>query len=276
MDPKVATDTLQNVPETLLLPLYNRAVESQRPNPIIQDPRAVELVQRLDYDFARFGPGHLSHPIRARMMDDILRAFLARHPDAVVINLGAGLDTAFERVDNGQVRWYEVDLPESIALRRQFFAESERHRFVTESALAPGWLDLVEPGTPLMVLAAGLLMYFTEEQVRWLITTLAERFPGAELQFDTIPRWFSAQSLAGKARMPGGSFVLPPMPWGININEVPRLATWHPAIRSISVRDYQTGYRWRWGIIGYMALIPALRNHFGGSLVHLRYAPPSA
>ncbi|NJO07613.1 MAG: class I SAM-dependent methyltransferase [Chloroflexaceae bacterium] len=133
MQAKVATDSLRDVPETLLLPLYNRAVESQRPDAIIRDEQAVELVQRLDYDFSRFGRGHASHPIRARVMDDILHSFLARHPDAVVINLGAGLDTQFFRVGNASVRWYEIDLPESIALRRQFFTENERYQFVAGS-----------------------------------------------------------------------------------------------------------------------------------------------
>jgi O-methyltransferase involved in polyketide biosynthesis len=274
MEPKIATDTLRDVPETLLLPLYNRAVESQRPDAILRDERAMDLVQRLDYDFSRFGPGHVSHPIRARVMDDILTAFLARHPDAVVMNLGAGLDTAFERVDNGSVRWYEVDLPESIALRRQFFEASDRYRFIEGSALDFAWMDLVLPDTPLMVLAAGLLMYFTEADVKRLITTLAARFPGAEMQFDTITRHFSAQSLAGKAQMPEGSFTLPPMPWGINTNEIDRIAAWHPAITVVQVRDYTVGYRRRWGVYGYLALLPPLRNRFVSALVHLRFGPP--
>lgn len=272
---KIATDTLRDVPETLLLTLYNRAVESQRPDAILHDEHALELVQRLDYDFTRFGRGHIAHPIRARVMDDIVRAFLARHPAAVVINLGAGLDTQFDRVDNGQVQWYEVDLPEVIAIRRRFFAESSRYRFIAESALSLGWMELMPPGTPLMVVAAGLLMYFPEAEVKRLIVTLAERFPGMEMQFDTISCWFSAQSLVGKARMPGG-FTLPPMPWGINVNDIPQIATWHPTITIANVRDYTQGYRRRWGVYGYLALIPPVRKRFMGALVHLRCMTPPA
>ncbi|NJK82194.1 MAG: class I SAM-dependent methyltransferase [Chloroflexaceae bacterium] len=244
------------MPETLLLTLYNRAVESQRPDAIIRDEQAVELVQRLDYDFRRFGRGHASHPIRARVMDDILHSFLARHPDAVVINLGAGLDTQFFRVGNASVRWYEIDLPESIALRRQFFTENERYQFVAGSVGGDAErMDLVPPDTPLMVLAAGLLMYFTADEVKRLITTLAERFPGAEMQFDTITRWFSNQSLVGKARLPGG-FVLPPMPWGINGNQITQITTWHPAIKIVQARDYTIGYRRRWGVYGHIGAPP--------------------
>lgn len=272
MEARIATDTLRGVPETLLLTLYNRAIESQRPDAIVRDEHAVDLVQRLDYDFTRFGAGHVSHPIRARVMDDIMRPFLVRHPDAVVINLGAGLDTQFFRVDNGRVRWYEVDVPEVIALRRQFFAEHDRYRFVAGSALTFDWMDLAVPGAPLMVLAAGVLMYFPEAEVKRLITTLAERFPGAEMQFDTISRWFSARSLVGKARMLTTNFVLPPMPWGINANEIANIATWHPTIRIVEARNYTAGYRRRWGLPGYLTLIPALRNRFEGMLVHLRVA----
>jgi O-methyltransferase involved in polyketide biosynthesis len=121
-----------------------------------------------------------------------------------------------------------------------------------------------------MVIAAGLLMYFPEADVRRLLTTLAGRFPGAEMQLDTIPRWFSARSLADKARLPGG-FVLPPMPWGINMNEIGSIATWHPSITILRVRDYAEGYRHRWGAYGYLALIPPLRNRYMAAMIHLRF-----
>ena len=40
-----------------------------------------------------------------------------RNPQAAVVHLGCGLDTRFERVDNGQVEWFDLDIPDVMALR---------------------------------------------------------------------------------------------------------------------------------------------------------------
>ena len=111
------------------------------------------------------------------------------HPDAVVVDIGCGLDARFERVDNGQVVWYDLDLPNVIALRRQFYAETPRRRFIANSAFDLAWLDLVasRQGQPCLFVSEGMLVYFSEEQVKRLVLALRERFPGAELIFDSVP-----------------------------------------------------------------------------------------
>jgi O-methyltransferase involved in polyketide biosynthesis len=113
---------LGGVPETLLWTLYHRAVEARRPDAVLHDPRAVELVERIDYPFAqRFGPGGRLgqwQALRARCFDIQVGRFLRRHPDGTVVALGEGLETQLWRVDNGRVRWVSVDLPETIEVRR--------------------------------------------------------------------------------------------------------------------------------------------------------------
>lgn len=42
-----------------------------------------------------------------------------------MIEIGTGLNTRFESVDNGVVRWLDLDLPDTIELRRQFFANTD-------------------------------------------------------------------------------------------------------------------------------------------------------
>jgi O-methyltransferase involved in polyketide biosynthesis len=100
-----------------------------------------------------------------------------------VVSLGCGLDDRRRRVDNGRVRWLDLDLPEVIALRRRFLPESDRMRFVASSVLDLAWLDLLpdEPGHRILFVAEGLLMYLPPEGVRALVTTLLDRRPGAEL-----------------------------------------------------------------------------------------------
>jgi O-methyltransferase involved in polyketide biosynthesis len=261
------------VPETLLIPLYGRALETGRPDAIVRDPKAVDLVGRPDADFARFGRGSVQHAIRARELDSIVRAFLGRHPAALVVNLGAGPDTAFDRVDDGRVRWDELDLPEVIALRPRLFAETARRRALARSALDPAWLDEVERRPRALVLAAGVLRYFPGAEVRRLVAALADRFPGGQLVFDTVPARLSRKTVrdAQKPPPPGGRYRWPAMPWGIDRPDGPRLAAWHPRIEVVRRLDPVVGYRRRLGLIGLLSLVPALNRRFGGSIVHLRF-----
>jgi len=128
--------------------------------------------------------------LRIRRYDRYVTKFLEREPDGIVVNLGCGLDNRRRRVDNGRVRWYDLDLPEVIALRRQFLAETERMRFIASSVLDFGWLDQLpdEPGHRFLFLAEGLLMYLPTDGVRSLVTTLCDRHPGAEFVAEVANR----------------------------------------------------------------------------------------
>ena len=121
--------TLSGVPETLLIPLYNRAMESQRPDAMVKDEKAVELVTKMPLDFSRVRQIPMTELLKVmrimftREFDRYARDFLDRHPGAVVVHLGCGLDSRFERVDNGYVEWYDLDLPEVIDLRRKYLGD---------------------------------------------------------------------------------------------------------------------------------------------------------
>lgn len=188
---------LSAVSETLFLPLYALAIESQRPDPIMADPETVRLMHRLDARFAGSGKpffrrltrGRLpralrtSMALRIRQYDRYAVAFLEREPDAVVVNLGCGLDDRRRRVDNGRMLWFDLDLPEVIALRREYLAETDRMHFIESSVLDPGWIAQLppQPGRRFLFIAEGLLMYLPPEKVRSLIVALSERFPDSEL-----------------------------------------------------------------------------------------------
>ncbi len=187
----VSAHDLQGVAETLLLPLYYRATESQRPDRLIADDKAVELMQRLEYDFSRFArlqQERLATLVRIRVFDRCAQAFLACHPDGSVINLGCGLDTRFYRIDNGAAEWYDLDLPEVIALRRDLLGEPPRCHLIASSAFDFDWMNRVstEPGRAVLISTEGVLPYFDETDVRSLVLSLTQRFPGAELIFDAL------------------------------------------------------------------------------------------
>ena len=193
---------LKNVQQTLLLPLWGRAVETRKEHPLLVDRKADEIVAALDYDFAAMAESlspisRLSWIVRCLRFDEAARSFLAAHPDATMVNLGCGLDTTFERVDNGRLRWFDVDLLDVIALRRRLIPESERSRLVVGSLLEEGWRKAIEPRDAVFFIAAGVLYYLREEQVRALLSGLATEFPDAQLIFDACSPL--GQKLANKA-----------------------------------------------------------------------------
>jgi O-methyltransferase involved in polyketide biosynthesis len=179
------------VQETLFIPLAARARETQRKHPVLHDPKAVQLAQSIDYDAAKYGRGVGGSVTvqRTAIIDFWVRSFLAAHPAATVVELGTGLNTRFERVDNGQVHWFDLDLPDTIDLRRNFFADTGRRRMIAASALDEDWLPTVARSRgPYFFVADGVLVYLPEEQVMATLARMAERFPGALLALDTYPR----------------------------------------------------------------------------------------
>jgi O-methyltransferase involved in polyketide biosynthesis len=179
------------IQETLFITLAARARESRRKRPLLRDPRAVELVESIDYDTAKYGRG-AGGPItvlRSTIFDFWVRSFLADNPNGTVVELGTGLNTRFERVDNGTVHWIDLDLPDTIELRRRFFTDSDRRRMVAASVLDTDWPSAVEdcPG-PYLFVTEGVLVYLPENEVTAMLTRLGERFPGAMIAFDTYSR----------------------------------------------------------------------------------------
>ena len=191
--------TLRGIPETLLTTLYLRALETQRPDALIMDEKAVELVNRLSanttirYDFERVRRIPLSETnrlviiLRNRQIDRRAQEFLRRHPISTVVHIGCGLDARFERLDNGQVEWFDLDLPDVIALRRRLIGdERDRYHLLGCSVFDDAWMEALSAHRrqPVLFLAEGVFMYFDEAQVKSLVLKLRDHFPGVELVFD--------------------------------------------------------------------------------------------
>jgi O-methyltransferase involved in polyketide biosynthesis len=194
---EMVNSNLSGVSETLLVTLYLRAMESQRPDAIIKDEKAVALVKQISdegrYDFSRIRLLHLNEAnklviiLRSRKFDRYTRNFLERHPEATVVHIGCGLDTRFERVDNGQVEWYDLDFPDVIELRRKLIGDEwGRYHLLGCSVLEDNWLEVVSAHhkRPFLFVAEGVSMHLKEAQNKSLVRKLYNHFPGAELIFD--------------------------------------------------------------------------------------------
>ncbi|HUL26854.1 MAG TPA: class I SAM-dependent methyltransferase [Streptosporangiaceae bacterium] len=185
------------VQETLFIPLAARARATHRRRPVVRDPKAAEMVAAIDYDTTKYGrgAGGTVTVLRTAIFDSWVRAFLDAHPAGTVVEIGTGLNTRFERVDNGAVHWIDLDLPDTIELRRRFFADTGRRRMVAASVLDSAWLPAAaeSPG-PYFFAAEGVLVYLPEEQVSRALTQIVEQFPGAFIALDTYSqRTFSQQ-----------------------------------------------------------------------------------
>ena len=116
-----------------------RASETARPNPRIRDEKAAEIIEAIGADVSKYDPFLLHEGVVARtiMFADALREILAQHPDAVCVNLRCGFDDKFSQVDNGRIEWFDVDLPDQIAVRRKVFDDRPRCTMLDDGAAAP-------------------------------------------------------------------------------------------------------------------------------------------
>ena len=223
---------------TNLVTLYLRAHESRSRHPILGDHAAADAVDRIDYDFKRIHRNSLPASnqylvaLRAKALDIWCGDFLARHPDAVVLHLGCGLDGRAFRLDvPPAVLWFDLDQPSVIELRRRLYDESERYRMIGSSVTDLQWIERIPTGHPTLVVAEGLLMYVDESGVHQLFGHLLDRFDCGEMQFDT---------LSALAPLMSKVFTRGIIKWGI---ANPRhIETWNPKLRLVEQTSALTGY----------------------------------
>jgi O-methyltransferase involved in polyketide biosynthesis len=226
------------VQETLLIPLWARAKEAEKNNPIVYDPYARDIVAGIDYDFSRIETGQagdhqLVWPIRAYNFDRVAMEFLEHNSETVVINIGAGLDTTFQRIDNGTILWVNIDLPDVAALRQKLIPDSEREITIARSVFDFTWVDDIAEctkGRPILLMAAGVLCYFEEREVKALVRRLSHTYPSAHIAFDAMSRftvWGSNRAILKDSGMDSSAL----LKW--HLKKASRLRTWVNTIKVI-------------------------------------------
>ncbi|MBG0775916.1 MAG: class I SAM-dependent methyltransferase [Desulfovibrionaceae bacterium] len=260
---QIAVPLRDAVAETLFIPLYMRSLETERSGGLLQDPLACDMVRRIDHDFGRYSGGAASMvgtAIRVRHFDDQVRRFVREHEDPVVVNVGAGLDTRFHRVDQGRGIFYELDLPEVIAFRERLLPPGERDRFLATSMFETAWIDELvarHPGASFALVAEGVFMYFEESLVRPLFEALAARLPAAELHFDVSSSWATRNT----SRHDTVRFTRATFKWGLDDDLA--LQSWSPRLAHHGTWGYLDREKRRWGWRGFVwRRLPFLKNAF--------------
>ena len=262
---------LKGVQETMIIPLWARAVELKQPHPIIKDHKAVDIVRNLDYKFSKLDSEwatQLSVVIRTEILDCAVEKFMAKHELGTVINLGCGLDTRYYRLENSEYLWYDIDLPDTIELRRNFFDETDNYHMIGKSVFDYSWFDEITDNRPILIIAEGLLMYFSENEVDELMIALAQKFPGSEMIIETVPNSLVKQSQ--KSNLIEKQYdIQANFSWGINKGkDVEKL---NHNIEYIEDWHYFNYHKDRWRIIRWLSLIPYFKSRFGNRIVHFKF-----
>ncbi|HPS43550.1 MAG TPA: class I SAM-dependent methyltransferase [Treponemataceae bacterium] len=181
--------TLTGVQETLLLPLWGRAHETKKDKPLLIDKEAVRIIDQIDYDFSqierRVNPlSRMAWVARSIYFDQKIADFLTSFPNGTIINIGCGLDTTYERVHNGKATWYELDFPEVIETRKKVVQETSNRIFLPYSVFDPTWYAAVTAKSHVLVMIAGVIYYFQENEIKELVKALSDHFGTVQMIFD--------------------------------------------------------------------------------------------
>jgi O-methyltransferase involved in polyketide biosynthesis len=226
---------LTGVSETALMTLYGRAHQASQPDPIIDDPMAIKLVESIDFDFDKFGRRGQEMALRSLAVDKCTISYLTKHPEASVVALAEGLQTSFWRLDNalpgGKFRWVSLDLAPVIEMRERLLPYSARVTYLAQSALDYTWMDKIDSTNGVFITAEGLLMYLQPQQAMGLIAACAKRFPGGQMFFDLPPT--IVKRLAPKGLRSSRSYKVPPMPFSLSVHQLADLVHTMPGVRAV-------------------------------------------
>lgn len=234
--------------DTLLLTLYARSIESQKPRPLIQDEYAVKLVEQIDYNFHLFDnipTTSAAIALRSVHFDKVTRDFIRSHKNPIVVMVGCGLDTRKQRLEDisDQAIFYQLDLPEVIDLREQLLPPDPNEHYIRSCLRKTDWKDELlknHPEGEFIFLIEGVLMYFTESENRQFMTQLAERFSGAELHCDMFNHWMSQNTAFHEA------ISRTAVTFKFGLNDEKQIESWHSKLKHEQtwlLSDYPDWYR---------------------------------
>jgi O-methyltransferase involved in polyketide biosynthesis len=243
---------IRNIPEELFKPVYFRAEETKRPDAIIKDELAVRLMEKIAPNFSKFDDWTIQFgiAIHTLLVDNVVKQFLQKNPDGVIITLGGGLCTRPILLNNGQAQWFCVDAPYVESFWNQLIGESARNHFIPSFVTDLTWANqIAEEEREVLFIAEGVFLYLKEAEVKQVILFIQKKFPNSEIVMEVIGKFIlnSTQIFRSKA-IPGGRFQ-----WGIN--DCKEIESWHPGITLIKEYFCYDYYKRRQG---WMNLLPFL------------------
>ena len=245
---------LSGVPETMLQTVYARAKESKGRG-VIHDRKAEEIIGELDYDFSLADKDSAMRSgviARTIVLDRLTNAWLAENPGAVVVNIACGLDTRCYRMQ-GYSHWYNLDLPQTIAVREKLLPESGTVSQIAMSETEDWGGEIAEYDTPALIVIEGLTMYLSEADIKRIFAVISKRFKKAsvfvEIMNPVVVKRFKEKSIEGSHAK---------FTWGIKNGKA--LAGILPEFRFIEEHSLTEGMAAFLPIYKLLGKIPFIRN----------------
>nr|WP_314786564.1 class I SAM-dependent methyltransferase [uncultured Campylobacter sp.] len=243
------------VSETLLINLYFRSKENEEAKPILKDEFSGDVVSKIDYDFAKFDRSTLSRVgtvIRARFFDDCILKFTREHPTAVIIQVGAGLDTRPLRLAPvcPEATFYDLDLPDVIALRDKLMPKAPRNYSLAYSMLETTRMDELarkHAGEKFVFVLEGVSMFFEKPIFREFFLNLAARFSGLVL-VDLLNDFATKMNTRKHDTL---KFMKEEVKIKMGIAGADEVEAWDKErIKCLEIGTMMNMYKHRWGLVG--------------------------
>lgn len=252
--------SVSGVPETMLQTMYARTKESGKEHPHIYDKKAVEIVSRLDYDFSNADKDTMmSSGVIARtiLLDSMIENFLDSHPGTIVVNIASGMDTRCYRMEGKYKYWYNIDLPETIDIRKRFFEENGPVFQIAKSAMDASYAEeICCHGEPVLIVIEGLTMYLQEKDVKQLFRIIYEKFETATIFVETMSPFVAAHV---KEKSIQGS--LAKFTWGVkNGRELQKLIPGYVNRKDVSLTEGMKVFWPAYKVLGKISFVRNLSN----------------
>lgn len=203
---------INQVSETALLMVQCHAQDALSKRPILSDRSSIKVMNAIRKEAGNssqklhkvLSKGRIDKALmqyivlRAQRYDQYVKDYIQKYPDAVIVNIGCGLDGRFNRVDNGQITFYDLDLPDIIEMKKSLFEETDRFKFIDQSVFDLSWTDIVK-NDHVLFLAEGVFMYCDESDVQSLFRSLLKIYPDSEM----VCELFNAKLLQPGIKMLG-------------------------------------------------------------------------
>lgn len=234
---------LNNESKTLFIPLYGKALMSKN-KLFINDPKAEEIIDRIDFNFSELKQSKwlsMYMAVRAKIIDEICRRYIAQNHNIIVIHLGCGLDSRCLRVNTDNVKWYDIDFENVINLRKQFYGENEKYKMIGKSVTDLSWLDRIDTNNQsALIVAEGLTMYLTEEELQQLLKGINSRFGNSNIVLDA----YSKQAVKSSKLKNPVNQMNAEIKWGMNTpSDFTRLNENLEFIREYLIRDKENNLK---------------------------------
>lgn len=205
---------LKNEMETLIIPLYGKAKMSEMG--VFKDPYAEAAINKLDYDYSRLkiqNKTQVMLAMRAAIIDGFVQDFINKNSSCLVLHLGCGLDARFMRLGLHIEKWYDLDFPEVIDIKKQLYSETKNYRYISSSVTDLRWTDNIEATeNKVLVIAEGLFMYLCESDIKALLRALKSKFKSYTIIFDA----YSKLTVRGSKNHPSLKKTGAMVKWGVD------------------------------------------------------------